>query len=53
MRGLMLNQPLLISGLLQHADENHGDSEIREASGFSRSTSKISLWPAPPSPKQP
>lgn len=28
MFGLMMNQPLLISGLLQHADENHGDTEI-------------------------
>lgn len=28
MLGLMMNQPLLISGLLQHADENHGDTEI-------------------------
>lgn len=26
--GLMMNRPLLISGLVQHADENHGDSEI-------------------------
>jgi hypothetical protein len=44
----MLNQPLLISGLLQHDDENHGDNEIRVASGFPRSTSKISLWPKQP-----
>ncbi|PKO83936.1 MAG: hypothetical protein CVU17_04895 [Betaproteobacteria bacterium HGW-Betaproteobacteria-11] len=28
MLGLMMNQPLLISGLLQHVDENHGDAEI-------------------------
>lgn len=28
MRALMMDRPLMISGLLQHADENHGDSEI-------------------------
>jgi fatty-acyl-CoA synthase len=28
MRGLMMDQPLLISGLLQHAARHHGDTEI-------------------------
>jgi len=28
MHGLMMDMPLLISGLLQHADRHHGDTEI-------------------------
>jgi fatty-acyl-CoA synthase len=28
MHGLMMNQPLMISGLLRHAGQNHGDTEI-------------------------
>ncbi|MBI5109733.1 MAG: fatty-acid--CoA ligase [Rhodocyclales bacterium] len=28
MLGLMMNQPLMISGLLRHAEANHGDTEI-------------------------
>ncbi|MBK7765080.1 MAG: fatty-acid--CoA ligase [Sulfuritalea sp.] len=28
MQGLMMNRPLMISGLLRHAGQNHGDSEI-------------------------
>ena len=28
MHGLMMNQPLMISGLLRHAATNHGDTEI-------------------------
>ena len=28
MQGLMMDRPLLISGLLQHAGQNHGDTEI-------------------------
>ena len=28
MHGLMMDQPLLISGLIYHADRNHGDTEI-------------------------
>ena len=28
MQGLMMDMPLLISGLLQHADRHHGDAEI-------------------------
>lgn len=28
MHGLMMNQPLMISGLLKHAERNHGDTEI-------------------------
>src|SRR5688572_12627484 len=28
MQGLMMDAPLLISGLLQHADRHHGDTEI-------------------------
>jgi hypothetical protein len=28
MHGLMMNQPLMISGLLRHAETNHGDTEI-------------------------
>jgi fatty-acyl-CoA synthase len=28
MQGLMMDMPLLISGLLRHADRNHGDTEI-------------------------
>src|SRR3981081_909581 len=28
MQGLMMEQPLLISGLLQHAAKHHGDTEI-------------------------
>ena len=28
MQGLMMNRPLLISGLLQHAGLNHCDTEI-------------------------
>jgi acyl-CoA synthetase (AMP-forming)/AMP-acid ligase II len=28
MQGLMMNRPLMISGLLQHAGQNHGDTEI-------------------------
>ena len=28
MHGLMMEMPLLISGLLRHADRNHGDTEI-------------------------
>ena len=28
MQGLMMNRPLMISGLLQHAGRNHGDTEI-------------------------
>ncbi len=28
MQGLMMNQPLMISALLQHAAQNHGDTEI-------------------------
>ena len=28
MLGLMQNQPLLISGLIDHAERHHGDAEI-------------------------
>ncbi len=28
MQGLMMDMPLLVSGLLQHADRHHGDTEI-------------------------
>jgi 3-(methylthio)propionyl---CoA ligase len=28
MQGLMMDMPLLISGLIRHADRNHGDTEI-------------------------
>ena len=28
MHGLMMNRPLMISALLQHADQNHRDPEI-------------------------
>jgi len=28
MQGLMMDRPLLVSGLLQHADRHHGDTEI-------------------------
>jgi hypothetical protein len=28
MHGLMMDLPLLISGLIRHADRNHGDTEI-------------------------
>ena len=28
MQGLMMNRPLMISGLLRHAGQNHGDTEI-------------------------
>ena len=28
MLSLMMNQPLMISSLLRHADRNHGDTEI-------------------------
>jgi 3-(methylthio)propionyl---CoA ligase len=28
MRGLMMETPLMISSLLRHADEYHGDAEI-------------------------
>src|ERR1700685_3951402 len=28
MRGLMMEMPLLISGLIRHADREHGDTEI-------------------------
>src|SRR5688572_16296707 len=28
MHGLMMDMPLLISGLIRHADRNHGDTEI-------------------------
>ena len=28
MQGLMMDMPLLISSILQHADRHHGDTEI-------------------------
>ena len=28
MQGLMMDQPLLISGLIQHAERHHGSAEI-------------------------